>query len=83
MQPPPASPTPADSPPERALHVAEPGSPLDQVEQEFVDLWRGMGSLWGISPTMAEIHGLLFITGDVLSMDDIMARLRISRSNTN
>ena len=56
---------------------------LDAVEEEFVGLWRSMSSLWGISPTMAEIHGLLFITGEVLSMDDIMARLGISRGNVS
>jgi DNA-binding transcriptional regulator GbsR (MarR family) len=56
---------------------------LDRVEQEFIDLWRNMSSLWGISPTMAQIHGLLFITGEVLSMDDIMARLGISRGNVS
>src|SRR5690349_12573680 len=28
---------------------------LDEVEEEFVGLWRTMSSLWGISPTMAEI----------------------------
>ena len=53
------------------------------VEEEFVGLWRRMSSLWGISPTMAEIHGLLYITGAALSMDDIMARLGISRSNVS
>lgn len=56
---------------------------LHAVEQEFVDLWRRMSALWGISPTMAEIHGLLFITGRELSMDDIMERLTISRSNVS
>jgi DNA-binding transcriptional regulator GbsR (MarR family) len=56
---------------------------LDRVEQEFIDLWRGMSGLWGISPTMAQIHGLLFITGEVLSMDDLMARLQISRGNVS
>ena len=56
---------------------------LDAVEQAFVDLWRRMSSLWGISPTMAEIHGLLYITGAALSMDDIMARLAISRGNVS
>ncbi len=56
---------------------------LDGVEEEFVGLWRRMSSLWGISPTMAEIHGLLYITGAVLSMDDIMARLGISRGNVS
>src|SRR5919199_1961326 len=56
---------------------------LDEVEQEFVDLWRSMSALWGVSPTMAEIHGLLYITGEALSMDDIMARLETSRGNVS
>src|SRR5579885_2352974 len=60
-----------------------PSHRLDEAEQEFVGLWRSMSSLWGISPTMAEIHGLLYITGAALSMDDIMARLGISRGNVS
>jgi HTH-type transcriptional regulator, glycine betaine synthesis regulator len=56
---------------------------LDAVEDEFVDLWNNMANLWGISPTMARIHGLLFICGAALSMDDIMARLAISRGNVS
>src|SRR5436853_195566 len=62
---------------------AELGERLREVEDEFVGLWRTMSSLWGISPTMARIHGLLYITGDALSMDDIMARLGISRGNVS
>jgi len=56
---------------------------LQQVEDEFVDLWDTMSALWGISPTMARIHGLLYITGAALSMDDIMERLAISRGNVS
>src|SRR5438128_4389885 len=56
---------------------------LEEVEDRFVDLWDAMSSLWGISPTMARIHGLLYITGAALSMDDIMARLAISRGNVS
>ena len=56
---------------------------MDAVEQDFVGLWRQMSSLWGVSPTMAEVHGLLYITGSALSMDDIMARLKISRGNVS
>ena len=59
------------------------GRTLDEIEEDFVGLWRSMSSLWGISPTMAEIHGLLYITGAALSMDDIMARLGISRGNVS
>jgi DNA-binding transcriptional regulator GbsR (MarR family) len=56
---------------------------LHEVEDQFVDLWATMSSLWGISPTMARIHGLLFITGAAMSMDDIMAKLGISRGNVS
>lgn len=56
---------------------------LEAVEDQFVDLWNNMANLWGISPTMARIHGLLFICGSALSMDDIMARLAISRGNVS
>src|SRR6266566_4159027 len=56
---------------------------LEEVEDRFVDLWDNMSSLWGVSPTMARIHGLLYITGAALSMDDIMARLAISRGNVS
>src|SRR2546425_8293190 len=59
------------------------GQRLQEVEDQFVDLWRTMSSLWGISPTMARIHGLLYISGAALSMDDIMERLGISRGNVS
>jgi DNA-binding transcriptional regulator GbsR (MarR family) len=56
---------------------------LQEVEDRFVDLWDTMSFLWGISPTMARIHGHLYITGAALSMDDIMSRLGISRGNVS
>lgn len=62
---------------------AETARRLQEVEDRFVDLWDTMSALWGISPTMARIHGLLYITGAALSMDDIMARLTISRGNVS
>src|ERR1700712_2687425 len=74
MPPPPATPEPDGSTEGRAL---------ERVEQEVVSLWRNMSALWGVSPTMAQIHGLLFITGESLSMDDIMGRLEIARSNVS
>ena len=56
---------------------------LEHVDEQFVELWNNMAALWGISPTMARIHGLLYITGAALSMDDIMGRLTISRGNVS
>ncbi|MEM7621655.1 MAG: MarR family transcriptional regulator [Planctomycetota bacterium] len=49
----------------------------------FVDAWGQMGSVWGISRTMAEVHALLYITGEPLCADDIMERLQISRGNAS
>jgi HTH-type transcriptional regulator, glycine betaine synthesis regulator len=62
---------------------AQAGARLEKVEDAFVELWNNMASLWGISPTMARIHGLLYITGASLSMDEIMDRLGISRGNVS
>ena len=62
---------------------AELPKKLEAVEDQFVELWNNMADLWGISPTMARIHGLLYISGAALSMDDIMARLAISRGNVS
>src|SRR5205807_5236463 len=69
----------------KLMKAAKAGLPrrLEEVEDRFVDLWDTMSSLWGISPTMARIHGMLYITGSALSMDDIMDRLAISRGNVS
>src|SRR5947207_1540125 len=63
----------------KTMKTAALSQRLEHVEDQFVELWNNMASLWGISPTMARIHGLLYISGAALSMDDIMARLAISR----
>lgn len=42
-----------------------------------------MAGAWGISRTMAEVHALLYISGEPLCTDDIMERLDISRGNAS
>ncbi len=54
-----------------------------QLEMTFIESWGRMGSVWGISRTMAEVHALLYITGDPLCTDDVMERLEISRGNAS
>lgn len=70
-----------------AKSVKANGSKLSQllaeVEQQFVELWGDMSSWWGVSRTMAEIHGLLYITGEALSAEEIQRRLGISRGNVS
>jgi DNA-binding transcriptional regulator GbsR (MarR family) len=56
---------------------------LAQVEQQFIELWGDMSSWWGVNRTMAEIHGLLYITGAALSAEQIQHRLGISRGNVS
>lgn len=52
-------------------------------QDEFVSTWGQMGATWGIPRTMAEIHALLFIVGEPLCTDEIMARLDISRGSAS
>lgn len=56
---------------------------LIHAQDRFVAAWGRMASAWGISRTMAEAHALLYITGQALCTDDVMARLQISRGNAS
>lgn len=59
------------------------GGTLRGAQDEFVATWGQMGSTWGISRTMAEVHALLYITGEPMCTDDVMERLQISRGNAS
>ncbi|USN99706.1 MAG: ArsR family transcriptional regulator [Phycisphaeraceae bacterium] len=63
---------------------SKPGSTMrDEGIDRFIEAWGRMGSVWGISRTMAEVHALLYVTGEAMCTDDIMARLEISRGNAS
>ena len=42
-----------------------------------------MSSSWGINRTMAQIHALLIVSPNPLTVDEIMERLQISRGNAS
>ena len=63
--------------------TTHPGPDLLAVQNQFIEAWGRMGSVWGISRTMAEVHALLYITGEPLCTDDVMERLEISRGNAS
>ncbi len=72
--------------PAKALKGAgapKPALTLAQIEQRFIELWGDMSSWWGVNRTMAEMHGLLYITGQALAADEIQERLAISRGNVS
>lgn len=56
---------------------------LREARDEFVTQWGAIGTAWGINRTMAQVHALLITTGHLLSTDDIMEELRISRGNAH
>ncbi|MFD0862723.1 GbsR/MarR family transcriptional regulator [Sungkyunkwania multivorans] len=53
------------------------------AKNKFIQTWGALGSQWGINKTMAQIHALLMISDDLLSMEDIMEELHISRGNAS
>ena len=54
-----------------------------EAKNKFVQTWGALGSQWGINKTMAQIHALLMVSNDSLSMEDIMLELQISRGNAS
>ncbi|MEM7085591.1 MAG: MarR family transcriptional regulator [Bacteroidota bacterium] len=54
-----------------------------EAKEKFISTWGALGSLWGINKAMAQIHALLFISPEPLTMEDIMEELGISRGNTS
>lgn len=54
-----------------------------EARNKFIQSWGALGSQWGINKTMAQIHALLMISEQPLSMEDIMDELQISRGNAS
>lgn len=56
---------------------------LKEARNKFIQTWGALGSQWGINKTMAQIHALLMISKEPVSMEDIMDELQISRGNAS
>jgi DNA-binding transcriptional regulator GbsR (MarR family) len=54
-----------------------------EAKNKFVQTWGALGSQWGINKTMAQIHALLMVSNEPISMEDIMEQLQISRGNAS
>jgi DNA-binding transcriptional regulator GbsR (MarR family) len=52
-------------------------------KEKFLQAWGTLGSDWGISKTMAQIHALLMIAPQAMTADEVMEELDISRGNAN
>ena len=56
---------------------------LDEAKEKFLQAWGTLGSNWGISRTMAQVHALLLVSPDPLTAEEVMEQLQISRGNAN
>jgi DNA-binding transcriptional regulator GbsR (MarR family) len=54
-----------------------------EAQTEFIQLWGSLGSNWGISKAMAQMHAYLLSIDNPVSTDEIMEALTMSRSNAN
>lgn len=53
------------------------------AKSKFIQTWGALGSQWGINKTMAQIHALLMVAPEAISMEEIMDELQISRGNAS
>lgn len=56
---------------------------LEEAKETLVQAWGTLGSSWGVSRTMAQVHALLMVSPEALSTEEVMEQLKISRGNAN
>ena len=56
---------------------------LSPVTEKFVLHWGEMGTRWGISRTVAQIHALLYLSERALNAEEIVDTLSVARSNVS
>lgn len=60
-----------------------PVPPLSPVTQKFILHWGEMGTRWGVSRTVAQIHALLYVSARPLNAEEIADTLSVARSNVS
>lgn len=56
---------------------------VEAARDDFIAGWGAIGSSWGVSRTMAQIHALLMTSDKAMTTDMVMESLSISRGNAN
>jgi HTH-type transcriptional regulator, glycine betaine synthesis regulator len=62
---------------------APPVRPLNALEVEIIDLFVQFSRMLGQPRSIAEIYGLLFVSPRPLSLEDTMARLKMSKGSAS
>lgn len=53
------------------------------MTEKFIASWGRMGTMWGISASVARVHALLIASEEPLSLEEIATWLKISRGNAS
>jgi DNA-binding transcriptional regulator GbsR (MarR family) len=69
--------------PPRTVRDRPPPARLSQLETEIIDFFVSLSRLLGQPRSLAEIYGLLFISGHPLAMDDLIDRLQLSQGSAS
>jgi DNA-binding transcriptional regulator GbsR (MarR family) len=56
---------------------------LSPVTEKFILHWGEMGTRWGVSRTVAQIHALLYLSERPLHAEEIADTLSVARSNVS
>src|SRR4051812_27852091 len=56
---------------------------LSPVMKKFVLHWGEMGTRWGVSRTVSQIHALLYLSDRPLHAEEIADTLSVARSNVS
>lgn len=57
--------------------------PLTPISEKFVLHWGEMGSRWGVSRTVGQVHALIYLAQAPLHAEEICETLSIARSNVS
>jgi len=65
------------------LHPAPIRANIDPLEQQVIDFFADGVRVLGLPRSIGEIYGLLFISANPLSLDDLVHRLAISKGSVS
>lgn len=56
---------------------------IEEAKEKLIQTFGALGTSWGVTRTMAQVHALLLISSCPQSAEDVMDALQISRGNAN
>ncbi len=56
---------------------------LSPVHRKFILHWGEMGTRWGVNRTVAQVHALLYVSGEPMDAEQIASTLGVARSNVS